>query len=627
MVNTNNQETLGFQSEVKQLLQLMIHSLYSNKEIFLRELVSNANDAIDKAHYLSIKDSSLITPEQYRIRIKADKESSTLTISDNGVGMTKEQAKEHLGTIAKSGTKEFLKNLETSELQDSNLIGQFGVGFYSSFIVAHKVDVYSLSITPNSQAIKWSSKGEGEYTLEDSDKNTIGTEIVLHLKDDDKEFLDEWRLKEIITKYSDHISTDIELLTLIKDDKGEETGSKWEKINQTKALWTLDKSKITDEEYKEFYKNLTHDHQEPAAWAHNKVEGNLAYTSLLYLPSKAPWDLQNRDQINGLKLYTQKVFIMDNSEAFLPKYLRFIKGLIDANNLPLNVSREILQDSKITAALKKAITKRALDLLSKLNKNDPEKYQSFWSEFGNVLKEGIAEDYANQAKVAALLRFSSTKNNSNIQNISLAQYIERMKEGQKDIYYLTADSYNAAKNSPHLELFAKKDIEVLLLSEPIDEWMLSYLPEFEGKKLLSITKSDLDLGELKDSQDSISEEKSKEYANILEKIQEILKDNVKEVKITNKLSSSPAIVSTSGDQMTTQMAKLFQATGQEVPAIQYTFEINPENELVQKIFSLKENENFSNWVKVLFDQAILAEKGSLDNPTEFIKNLNSLLLI
>ncbi|WP_386691287.1 Chaperone protein HtpG [Lonepinella sp. MS14434] len=624
---SKNQETRGFQSEMKQLLHLMIHSLYSNKEIFLRELISNASDAADKLRF-----KALSAPELYEgdgdlhVRIKFDESKGTLTISDNGIGMNREQIIDNLGTVAKSGTKEFLTALGQDQAKNSQLIGQFGVGFYSAFIVADKVEVRSrVAGEPAENGVLWISNGEGEYTVEDIEKKQRGTEITLFLREDEKEFLNDWRLREIIGKYSDHIGLPVEILAKEYDDEGKETGVKWEKINKAQALWTRSKGEISDEEYKEFYKHLSHDFADPLLWQHNKVEGNQEYTSLLYVPSKAPWDLFNREQKHGLKLYVQRVFIMDDAEVFMPNYLRFMKGLLDSNDLPLNISREILQDNKTTAALRKALTKRALQMLEKLAKEDNEKYLGFWKEFGLVLKEGVAEDFANKEQIAKLYRFASSKNDSSEQNVSFDDYIARMKDGQKAIYYITADSYTAAKNSPHLELFNKKDIEVLLLSDRIDEWMLSYLTEFDGKPLQPITKADLDLGDLADKQDDSQKEAEKELGSFVERVKTLLGERVKDVRLTHRLTDTPAVVSTDNDQMTTQMAKLFAMSGQPVPEVKYTFELNPEHSLVKKVADLTDESEFANWVELLLEQAMFAERGTLENPTAFIKRMNGLL--
>ena len=625
---STNQETRGFQSEVKQLLQLMIHSLYSNKEIFLRELISNASDAADKLRFKALSNPALYEGDgELRVRVSFDADKGTLTISDNGIGMTREQVIDHLGTIAKSGTKEFLTALGQDQAKDSQLIGQFGVGFYSAFIVADKVTVKTRAAgEATDKGVLWESAGEGEYSVADIEKKSRGTDVILHLREDEKEFLNEWRLREIIGKYSDHIGLPVEMLTKEYDDEGKEIGEKWEKINKSDALWTRSKNDISDEEYKEFYKHLSHDFADPLLWAHNKVEGNQEYTSLLYVPSKAPWDLFNREHKHGLKLYVQRVFIMDDAEQFMPNYLRFMRGLIDSNDLPLNVSREILQDNKTTAALRKALTKRSLQMLEKLAKDDADKYQQFWKEFGLVLKEGPAEDFGNKETIAKLLRFASTHNDSSEQTVSLEDYVARMKEGQKAIYYITADSYVAAKNSPHLELFNKKGIEVLLLSDRIDEWMLSYLTEFDGKPLQTITKADLDLGDLADKEENEAQkEQDKAFDSFIERVKTLLGERVKEVRLTHRLTDTPAVVSTGNDQMTTQMAKLFAAAGQPVPEVKYTFELNPEHHLVKKVADIADEAEFADWVELLLEQAMLAERGSLENPTAFIKRINKLL--
>ena len=625
---STNQETRGFQSEVKQLLQLMIHSLYSNKEIFLRELISNASDAADKLRFKALSNPALYEGDgELRVRVSFDADKGTLTISDNGIGMTREQVIDHLGTIAKSGTKEFLTALGQDQAKDSQLIGQFGVGFYSAFIVADKVTVKTRAAgEATDKGVLWESAGEGEYSVADIEKKSRGTDVILHLREDEKEFLNEWRLRDIIGKYSDHIGLPVEMLTKEYDDEGKETGEKWEKINKSDALWTRSKNDISDEEYKEFYKHLSHDFADPLLWAHNKVEGNQEYTSLLYVPLKAPWDLFNREHKHGLKLYVQRVFIMDDAEQFMPNYLRFMRGLIDSNDLPLNVSREILQDNKTTAALRKALTKRSLQMLEKLAKEDADKYQQFWKEFGLVLKEGPAEDFGNKEAIAKLLRFASTHNDSSEQTVSLEDYVARMKGGQKAIYYITADSYVAAKNSPHLELFNKKGIEVLLLSDRIDEWMLSYLTEFDGKALQTITKADLDLGDLADKEENEAQkEQDKAFDSFIERVKTLLGERVKEVRLTHRLTDTPAVVSTGNDQMTTQMAKLFAAAGQPVPEVKYTFELNPEHHLVKKVADIADEAEFADWVELLLEQAMLAERGSLENPAAFIKRINKLL--
>ncbi|MDG6791958.1 molecular chaperone HtpG [Glaesserella parasuis] len=625
---STNQETRGFQSEVKQLLQLMIHSLYSNKEIFLRELISNASDAADKLRFKALSQPELYEGDgELRVRISIDEALGTITISDNGIGMSREQVIDHLGTIAKSGTKEFLNALGSDQAKDSQLIGQFGVGFYSSFIVADKVTVRTRAAGSDaSQGVLWESAGEGDYTVADIEKAGRGTDVILHLRDDEKEFLSEWRLRDIIGKYSDHIGLAVEIQTKEYDDEGKETGTKWEKINKAQALWTRSKNEISDEEYKEFYKHISHDFADPLIWAHNKVEGKQEYTSLLYVPSKAPWDLFQREQKHGLKLYVQRVFIMDDAEVFMPNYLRFMRGLLDTNDLPLNVSREILQENKVTQSLRTALTKRSLQMLEKLAKDNIEQYQQFWNAFGLVLKEGVGEDFANKNQVAALVRFASTHTDSSEQAVSLSDYIARMKEGQKAIYFLTADSYQAAKNSPHLELFNKKGIEVLLLSDRIDEWFISHLTEFDGKPLQSITKSDLDLGDLADKEEEETQKAQEaEFASFLERAKGYLGERVKKVVLTHRLTDTAAVVSTDSDEMTTQMAKLFAAMGQQAPEVKYTFELNPEHSMVKRMADIADEAEFNDWIELLFEQALLAERGTLENPTAFIKRMNKLL--
>ncbi|SUC28116.1 High temperature protein G [Providencia rustigianii] len=579
-MSMKGQETRGFQSEVKQLLQLMIHSLYSNKEIFLRELISNASDAADKLRFRALSKPELYENDgELRVRISADKDKGTLTISDNGIGMSRDEVIDNLGTIAKSGTKAFLESLGSDQVKDSQMIGQFGVGFYSAFIVADKVTVRSRAAgAPASEGVFWESEGEGEYTIADIEKADRGTEITLHLRDDEKEFLDNWRLRSVISKYSDHIALPVEI-----EEKNEEDGTvTWEKINQAKALWTRSKSEISDEEYAEFYKHVSHDYADPLTWAHNRVEGKQEYTSLLYIPSKAPFDLWNRDQRHGLKLYVQRVFIMDDAEQFMPNYLRFVRGVLDSNDLPLNVSREILQDSALTRNLRSALTKRVLQTLEKLAKNDAEKYQTFWQQFGLVMKEGPAEDMSNGEAIAKLLRFASTHNDSSVQNVSLEEYVSRMVEGQDKIYYITADSYAAAKSSPHLELFRKKGIEVLLLSDRIDEWMMNYLSEFDGKPFQSVSKADESLDKLADENKAEQEEAEKQLEPFVERVKTFLGERVKDVKLTHRLTDTPAIVTTDADEMSTQMAKLFAAAGQAAPEVKYNFELNPNHPLVKK---------------------------------------------
>ena len=636
MAEAVQKETHGFQTEVKQLLHLMIHSLYSNKEIFLRELVSNAADAADKLRFRALENDSLYENDgELNVKLSVDKEANTVTITDNGIGMTRDEVIANLGTIAKSGTKDFFSKLSGDSAKDSQLIGQFGVGFYSAFIVADKVTVRTRAAGADaSQGVEWISDGEGEFTIAEINKPTRGTEITLHLREDEKEFADAWRLRSIVSKYSDHISIPVQMW---KDEVPESEGpdgekiegqpGEWEVVNKATALWTREKSEITDDEYNEFYKHISHDFADPLAWAHNKVEGKTEYTSLLYIPSKAPFDMWNRDQSHGLKLYVQRVFIMDDAEQFMPTYLRFVKGLLDSNDLPLNVSREILQDNKITLALRQGCTKRVLQMLEKMAKNDNEKYQSFWNEFGNVLKEGPAEDFSNREKIAGLLRFSSTHGESDAQTVSLADYIERMKEGQDKIYYVTADSLQAAKSSPHLEIFRKKGIEVLLMGERIDEWLMSHLTEFNEKQFVSIAKGNLDLGDLEDEESKkAQEEAEKQVEGVLERAKTALGDKVVDVKFTHRLTDSPAVIVADDNGMTTQMMKLMQAAGQTVPDVKYHFELNPEHSLVKLLADTQDEELFNQWVGVLFDQAALSEQGSLKDPSSFVQNLNTLLM-
>ncbi|WP_167387234.1 molecular chaperone HtpG [Serratia ficaria] len=616
------QETRGFQSEVKQLLHLMIHSLYSNKEIFLRELISNASDAADKLRFRALSAPDLYEGDgELRVRLSFDKEQRTLTIADNGIGMRREEVIENLGTIAKSGTKAFLESIGSDQAKDSQLIGQFGVGFYSAFIVADKVTVRTRAAgAAADEGVFWESEGEGDYRIADIGKETRGTEITLHLREGEDEYLDAWRLRSVIGKYSDHIALPVEI-----ESKNEEDGTvTWEKINKAQALWTRSKADVTDEEYKEFYKHVAHDFTDPLSWSHNRVEGKQEYTSLLYIPAQAPWDMWNRDHKHGLKLYVQRVFIMDDAEQFMPNYLRFVRGLIDSNDLPLNVSREILQDSRVTQNLRGALTKRVLQMLDKLAKDDAEGYQKFWQQFGLVLKEGPAEDNGNQEAIARLLRFASTRGDSSAQTLSLEEYVGRMAEGQEKIYYITADSYAAAKSSPHLELFRKKGIEVLLLSDRIDEWMMSYLTEFDGKPFQSVSKADEALDKLADETEE-QKAAEKQLEPFIDRVKTLLGERVKDVRLTHRLTDTPAIVVTDADEMSTQMAKLFAAAGQQAPEVKYIFELNPEHALVKRASDVGDNEQFAEWVDLLLDQALLAERGTLEDPNQFIRRMNKLL--
>ncbi|WP_205620439.1 molecular chaperone HtpG [Pectobacterium brasiliense] len=622
------QETRGFQSEVKQLLHLMIHSLYSNKEIFLRELISNASDAADKLRFRALSAPELYAGDgDLRVRVSTDKEKRTLTISDNGIGMSRDEVIDNLGTIAKSGTKAFLESMGSDQVKDSQLIGQFGVGFYSAFIVADKVTVRTRAAGANAdQGVYWESAGEGDYTIADITKDDRGTEITLHLREGEDEFLDDWRVRSVISKYSDHIAlpVEIEAQTESEEEGGESTVS-WEKINKAQALWTRSKSEVSDEEYNEFYKHISHDFTDPLSWSHNRVEGKQEYTSLLYIPARAPWDMWNRDHKHGLKLYVQRVFIMDDAEQFMPNYLRFVRGLIDSNDLPLNVSREILQDSRVTQNLRNALTKRVLQMLDKLAKDDVEKYQTFWQQFGLVLKEGPAEDGSNREAIAKLLRFATTQSDSSAQTVSLEDYVSRMVEGQDKIYYITADSYAAAKSSPHLELFRKKGIEVLLLSERIDEWMMSYLTEFDGKSFQSVSKADDTLDKLADEENDAQKEAQKALEPFVERVKTLLGERVKDVRFTYRLTDTPAIVVTDADEMSTQMAKLFAAAGQQAPEVKYIFELNPEHALIKRAADVSDEAEFGEWVELLLDQALLAERGTLDDPNLFIRRMNQLL--
>ncbi|MCH5050679.1 molecular chaperone HtpG [Pectobacterium aquaticum] len=622
------QETRGFQSEVKQLLHLMIHSLYSNKEIFLRELISNASDAADKLRFRALSAPELYAGDgDLRVRVSTDKEKRTLTISDNGIGMSRDEVIDNLGTIAKSGTKAFLESMGSDQVKDSQLIGQFGVGFYSAFIVADKVTVRTRAAGANAdQGVYWESAGEGDYTIADITKDDRGTEITLHLREGEDEFLDDWRVRSVISKYSDHIALPVEIQSQTEsEEEGGESTVSWEKINKAQALWTRSKSEVSDEEYNEFYKHISHDFTDPLSWSHNRVEGKQEYTSLLYIPARAPWDMWNRDHKHGLKLYVQRVFIMDDAEQFMPNYLRFVRGLIDSNDLPLNVSREILQDSRVTQNLRNALTKRVLQMLDKLAKDDAEKYQTFWQQFGLVLKEGPAEDGSNREAIAKLLRFATTQSDSSAQTVSLEDYVSRMVEGQDKIYYITADSYAAAKSSPHLELFRKKGIEVLLLSERIDEWMMSYLTEFDGKSFQSVSKADDTLDKLADEENDAQKEAQKALEPFVERVKTLLGERVKDVRFTYRLTDTPAIVVTDADEMSTQMAKLFAAAGQQAPEVKYIFELNPEHALIKRAADVSDEAEFGEWVELLLDQALLAERGTLDDPNLFIRRMNQLL--
>jgi len=623
-------ETLGFQTEVKQLLHLMIHSLYSNKEIFLRELISNASDAVDKLRFEALSKPELLEGgAELKIRVSFDKDAKTVTLEDNGIGMSRDDAITHLGTIAKSGTADFMKNLSGDQKKDSHLIGQFGVGFYSAFIVADQVEVFSRRAgLAASEGVHWSSKGEGEFEIATVDKADRGTRIVLHLKSGEDEFADGWRLRNIIKKYSDHIALPIELPKEQAAAEGEEApAQEWEVVNRASALWTRPRTEVKDEEYQEFYKHIAHDYENPLSWSHNKVEGKLEYSSLLYVPARAPFDLYQREAPKGLKLYVQRVFVMDQAESFLPLYLRFIKGVVDSNDLSLNVSREILQKDPIIDSMKSALTKRVLDMLEKLAKNEPEQYQGFWKNFGQVMKEGPAEDFANKEKIAGLLRFASTHGDDGEQNVSLAEYLARAKEGQDKIYYLTGETYAQVKNSPHLEVFRKKGIEVLLLTDRIDEWLMSYLNEFDGKSFVDVARGDLDLGNLDSEEDKkAAEEVAKSKEGLVERIKTALGDAVSEVRVSHRLTDSPAILAIGEQDLGMQMRQILEASGQKVPDSKPIFEFNPAHPLIEKLDSEQSEERFGDLSHILFDQAALAAGDSLKDPAAYVRRLNKLLV-
>ncbi|AMW82389.1 Chaperone protein HtpG [Pseudomonas yamanorum] len=623
-------ETLGFQTEVKQLLHLMIHSLYSNKEIFLRELISNASDAVDKLRFEALSKPELLEGgAELKIRVSFDKDAKTVTLEDNGIGMSRDDAITHLGTIAKSGTADFMKNLSGDQKKDSHLIGQFGVGFYSAFIVADKVEVFSRRAgLAASEGVHWSSKGEGEFEIATVDKADRGTRIVLHLKSGEDEFADGWRLRNIIKKYSDHIALPIELPKEQAAVEGEEApAQEWEVVNRASALWTRPRTEVKDEEYQEFYKHIAHDYENPLSWSHNKVEGKLEYSSLLYVPARAPFDLYQREAPKGLKLYVQRVFVMDQAESFLPLYLRFIKGVVDSNDLSLNVSREILQKDPIIDSMKSALTKRVLDMLEKLAKNEPEQYKGFWKNFGQVMKEGPAEDFANKEKIAGLLRFASTHGDDGEQTVSLADYLARAKEGQDKIYYLTGETYAQVKNSPHLEVFRKKGIEVLLLTDRIDEWLMSYLSDFDGKSFVDVARGDLDLGNLDSEEDKkAAEEVAKSKEGLVERIKTALGDAVSEVRVSHRLTDSPAILAIGEQDLGMQMRQILEASGQKVPDSKPIFEFNPAHPLIEKLDGEQSEERFGDLSHILFDQAALAAGDSLKDPAAYVRRLNKLLV-
>ncbi|MEE9425159.1 MAG: molecular chaperone HtpG [Methylococcales bacterium] len=626
MSDATTKQDMEFQTEVNQLLHLMIHSLYSNKEIFLRELISNGSDACDKLRFEAIADDTLYEGDsELRIEVEYEKDTNTVTIRDNGVGMSRDEVIENIGTIAKSGTKEFLEKLTGDQTKDANLIGQFGVGFYSSFIVADKVTLVTRRAgLDKSEGVQWESTGESGYSLESVEKDTHGTEITLHLKDSENEFADSWRLRSIISKYSDHIPLPIKMLKA--DDDGKPT-EEWEVVNKASALWTRPKSEIKNDEYKEFYKHISHDWEDPLTWAHNRVEGNLEYTSLLYLPGKAPFDLYDQNQQHGIKLYVQRVFIMDDTETLMPRYLRFVRGVIDSNDLPLNISREILQGNRTIDSIRKASVKRVLKLLADLAKKDTDKYQKFWDDFGKAIKEGPAEDFDNKEHIAKLLRFSSTETDSEVQDVSLEDYVARMKDGQDKIYYVTAETFAAAKNSPHMEIFRKKGIEVLLLTDRVDEWLVSGLTEFDGKQLQSIAKGELNLGDLDDEDTKAEQEKAAENAkDIIDKLKEVLGDKVEDVRVSQRLTSSASCIVLNEQDMALYMQNLLKQAGQEMPSSKPALEINPAHPLVERMKGQLDGDQFGDWASILFDQAILAEGGQLEDPAGFVHKLNELML-
>jgi molecular chaperone HtpG len=626
-------ETLGFQTEVTQLLDLMIHSLYSNKEIFMRELISNASDASDKLRFDALSNDALYEGDaELKIKVDFDKDAKTITITDNGIGMNRDEVIENIGTIANSGTKKFFEKMTGDQSKDSQLIGQFGVGFYSSFIVADKVTLRTRRAGDDAaEGVEWESQGKGEFTIENIDKETRGTEITLHLRDDQEEFLNGWRLRNCISKYSDHIDLPIMMTKeLVPDEDGkidEFAELEDETVNKATALWTQSKGDISEDEYKEFYKQISHDYQDPLSWSHNKVEGKTEYTSLLYIPSTAPFDLWDRERTHGLKLYVKRVFIMEDADQLMPRYLRFIRGVIDTNDLPLNVSREILQGSKTIDSIRAASVKKILSELSKMQKNDAEKYATFWKEFGQVIKEGTGEDMANKEALAKLMMFSTTETGSEEQTVTLADYVSRMKDKQDKIYYITAESFAAAKNSPHLEVFRKKGIEVLLLADRVDEWLTNSLTEFDDKQLQSVAKGDLDLGELANEEEKkAQEETDKDFADLVERVKATLGDKVKDVRITHRLTDSPACLVVDDMDMSANLERMLKAAGQQVGGTKPIFEVNPEHPMVVRLKDESDDTRFEDWSSILFDQALLAEGGQLEDPASYVKRLNALLL-
>jgi molecular chaperone HtpG len=625
MTVDTQKETLEFQTEVKQLLHLMIHSLYSNKEIFLRELVSNSSDACDKLRFEALANDKLYDGNtDLRIRVDFDKEEKTVTITDTGIGMTRDEVVENIGTIAKSGTRQFFESLTGDQSKDTQLIGQFGVGFYSSFIVADKVTLTTRRAGLGAeQGVRWTSGGDGEFTLETIEKAERGTEVVLHLRDSEAEFLDSFRLKNIIHKYSDHIPLSIEMLAEAEEDKEAE----YEAVNKASALWARPRNEVTEEEYKEFYKHVAHDFEDPMKWVHSHVEGSQSYKTLFYIPARAPFDLYDRDSRHGIKLYVRRVFIMDDAEQLMPYYLRFVRGLVDSDDLPLNVSREILQHNKLIDTIRSGSVKKVLGLLESMAKNEPEAYADFWKQFGNVMKEGPGEDHTNKERIAKLLRFSTTETDGEDQTVSLDDYIARMKDGQDKIYYITADSFAAAKNSPHLQIFRRKGIEVLLLSDRVDEWLVSHLNEYDGKSLASIAKGDLDLDKLSDEEEKEAAKKTEgEYANLVERMQEVLAERVNAVRVSQRLTDSPSCLVMGEHDMALHMQQMLKQAGHAVPPSKPDLEINPGHVLVSRLKDETDEVRFASWSNVLLDQAMLSEGGQLEDPVAFVNRLNDLLL-
>jgi molecular chaperone HtpG len=620
-------ETLSFQTEVKQLLHLMIHSLYSNKEIFLRELISNASDACDKLRFEALSDDALYEDDsELEIRVEIDKAARTITVADNGIGMNRQEVTDNIGTIASSGTRKFLDSLSGDQARDAKLIGQFGVGFYSAFIVADRVTVETRRAGLGAEhGVRWESSGEGEYTLENFECPQRGTRVTLHLRDEEDEFLEDYRLRSIISKYSDHISLPVKMKVAADD---EEKAEEFETVNKASALWARPKNEISDDEYKEFYKHVAHDFDEPLTWMHNHVEGTQNYTTLFYIPKHAPFDMFDRDTRHGIKLYVKRVYIMDDAEQLMPNYLRFIRGVADSDDLPLNISREILQKNKQIDSIRSASVKRILSNLEKMAKDDAETYAGFWQEFGRVLKEGPAEDFGNREKIAKLLRFSSTESDQEIQNVSLDEYVARMKPEQEKIYFLTGEGFAAVKNSPHLEVFRKKGVEVLLMWDRVDEWMMSYLNEYDGKTMVNVAKGDLDLGKLEDTEDKQrAEEAAKDYGDLLEKIKGILGDRIKDVRVTHRLTDSPSCLVVESHDMAVSLQKILKQAGHQVPDVQPILEINPDHPLVKRLKQESDDKRLEDWSLILFDQAMLAEGGQLADPVAFVNRMNDLLLL